>query len=149
VSDLRITVISYDSDKRGRNERFTVEWSQSRGTKPPRSGNLNDYADSIPVMARGDQLILVETWSDHVPAFEAGLDAFEIKTYSFTRPRFAPQILFDASNSLANNGWGNGDQAAPGRSLCQNNAENFQEAINNVLCRSDNLDGSLNTGGGS
>ena len=33
-----------------------------------------------------------------------------------------------------NNGWGNGDQAAPGGSLCNNNAENYDEGLADPAC---------------
>lgn len=81
------------------------------------------------------QVIMVETAEDYNPVFNVGLDALQIKTYSFTSPRYAPQVLFAGvsngnSNSNANNGFGNGDQDAPGGSLCNNNAENATECSN-------------------
>ncbi|MBP0484056.1 TadE/TadG family type IV pilus assembly protein [Sagittula salina] len=39
----------------------------------------------------------------------------------------------------ANNGWGNGDQDAPGNSLCSNNAENADEALLDPACGGDPL----------
>lgn len=36
-----------------------------------------------------------------------------------------------------NNGWGNGDQDAPGNSLCHNNAENYDEGLASESCTSD------------
>lgn len=117
---LRITVVSYNS----RNDRYSVEWSAGRGGV----GSLNngtlrsDYTDRLPVMANAENLILVETWDAYTPVFRIGLDAFDITTYSFTRPRYAPQVTWSLDNE--NNGWGNGDQDAAGNSLCYNNAEN-------------------------
>lgn len=40
-------------------------------------------------------------------------------------------------NGNQNNGWGNGDQDAPGGSLCHNNAENYDEGQASASCTSD------------
>ncbi|MHA6347356.1 TadE/TadG family type IV pilus assembly protein [Roseivivax sp. CAU 1761] len=148
-TDLRITAIGFQSKGKGVGSApiLEVAWSHARGEKPIWSGDISALAQDIPLMARGDQLILVETWSDHDPIFEAGLAPFQIAVHSFTRPRFTPQVLFDINSDKQNNGWGNGDQDAPGNSLCNNNAENYDEALAAVECLVDNLDGAVNTGG--
>jgi Flp pilus assembly protein TadG len=120
-TDLRVTVVLYNQKK----DKYEVVWSESRGAYPElTTANMPDYRQRLPVMANMDQVIVVETWDDYVPAFRGvGLDFFRITTYSFTRPRFTPQILH-ADMVKGNNGFGNGDQDAPGGSLCNNNAEN-------------------------
>lgn len=126
--DLRVTVIQYD-DKKNRHD---VIWSEARGdwSALSHSDISNDYAERIPMMAPQDQLILVETRDYYTPTFDiAGLGPYDIETYGFTRPRFASQVIFEGVNDgsqkqFQNNGWGNGDQDAPGGSLCNNNAEN-------------------------
>ncbi|SEL45727.1 hypothetical protein SAMN05444413_10993 [Roseivivax marinus] len=145
-TDMRISVVKQTKSWPNQEMNYQVVWSESRGARAPIDGNVTNKADMLPVMARNDQVILVETWTDYTPAFEAGLDAFEITSYSFTRPRFAPQVLFDAgsnSNSNQNNGWGNGDQDAPGNSLCNNNAENYDEGQASDECAA-NVDGGEN-----
>ncbi len=143
-SDMRITVVRQTRNVDQNNLDYEVVWSEARGARPAHQGKLNHMADRLPVMARNDQVIVVETWRDYTPDFEAGLDAYEIASYSFTRPRFAPQVLFEGgSGSNQNNGWGNGDQDAPGNSLCNNNAENIDEALNALECLA-NIDGSQN-----
>ncbi len=125
-TDLRITVVSYDKKK----DRYNVEWSETRGAYPALvTADMTSYTDRLPIMAHSDQLIIVETWDDYIPVFKVGLDNFRIRTYSFTRPRFAPQILH-SDYIKGNNGWGNGDQDAPGGSLCNNNAENATDCTN-------------------
>lgn len=150
TSDLRITVVKYDNRK----DKWSVVWSEARGDYPALQNNdMRDYQERLPIAGHMDQLIVVETWEDYNPVFQVGLDAFEIKTYSFTRPRYAPQVLFN--NSDENNGWGNGDQDAPGGSLCNNYAENYDEGLASPECYND--DGALNvepsksstSGGGS
>ena len=63
------------------------------------------------------------------PLVHLANDGFDITTYSFTRPRFASQVILEGYNDGSgkhwqNNGHGNGDQDAPGGSLCNNEAEN-------------------------
>ena len=163
-SDIRISLVRYDSH----NDRYFLDWSEARGDPQPlNNGQLNNrFRDRLPVMAHMDRVILVETWDRYNPVFTfaEGLTAFDITTYSFTRPRYSPQIIRVESGDNAgwnpndynpvipeneregrrndgNNGWGNGDQDAPGESGCTNNAENAGNCSNH--------DGENNTGGGS
>ncbi|WP_353472866.1 hypothetical protein PVT71_02205 [Salipiger sp. H15] len=131
-TDLRITVVSYKKSS----NKYAVEWSVVRGDPEVLvTADLTSMHDRLPLLADGAQVILVETWDDYHPVFNVGLAAFPIKSYSFTQPRYAPQLLYVGANS-GNNGWGNGDQDAPGGSLCNNNAENATDC--------DNTDGTYN-----
>ncbi|MDU8911228.1 hypothetical protein [Aestuariicoccus sp. MJ-SS9] len=122
-TDLRITVVRYNEN----NAKYQVVWSESRGDYPPLADNMmKDYQDRLPMMAHNDSV--VETWDDYDPVFKVALDPFEIVTYSFTRPRHAPQLLYAGEN----NGWINDDQSAPDGSECTNNAENWDACTNNV-----------------
>ncbi|SIT16133.1 Flp pilus assembly protein TadG [Roseivivax lentus] len=149
-TDLRISVVEYNSAGAGS---YDLLWSEARGVYPPLvNGDLVGMEFRLPIMSNGDQVVLVETWEDYVPAASVGLSAFEIQTYSFTRPRFAPQIHFEGKTFNANNGWGNGDQDAAGNSLCNNNAENAEwnlaDSTTHEEC-ADNVDGKENQGGGT
>lgn len=116
-TSMRVTVVQY----RARNDQWRVQWSEARGGGSALSNDdMTNYRDRLPVVSDAAQLILVETWDEYIPAFQVGLGDFTIKTYSFTAPRYTPQIVWAGQN----NGWGNGDQNAPGDSLCHNNAEN-------------------------
>lgn len=91
-SDLRVTVVQYSDSAGG----WRVMWSKKRGDQPRLdNAGLAGYADKLPSGVNGDQLIMVETWDAYMPVFAVGLDAFEIRTYSFTRPRYAPQVVFE------------------------------------------------------
>ncbi|MBN9889226.1 TadE/TadG family type IV pilus assembly protein [Salipiger abyssi] len=121
--DMRITIVSY----RESNDKYSVEWSAARGdAELLRTQDLDPYLPRLPSMMDSGQIILVETWEDYFPVFNVGLDPLVIRTYSFTHPRYAPQVLWAGEN----NGWGNGDQDAPGNSLCNNNAENATDCNN-------------------
>ncbi|APX23523.1 hypothetical protein GCM10011326_36900 [Salipiger profundus] len=122
-SDLRVSVAEYNAN----NQTYKLIWSAARGDYPElTNGDMDDYLSRLPVLMNKAQLVIVETWEDYHPIFRVGLDAFEIRTYSFTHPRYASQVLWEGQN----NGWGNGDQDAPGNSLCNNNAENATDCTN-------------------
>ena len=125
-ADLRVSVVEYNANSR----RYSVVWSAARGDYEELNRNeAQTYADRLPEMANNEQVILIETSEDYYPVFNVGLDPLKLRTYSFTHPRYAPQVLFARAQN-ANNGWGNGDQAAPGSSLCNNNAENATDCSN-------------------
>ncbi|WP_205123522.1 TadE/TadG family type IV pilus assembly protein [Marimonas lutisalis] len=91
---LRVTVVRYDEQT----DDHYVEWSQTRG---PISGitaqDASDWDDKLPGMVDEERLIVVETWTDYQPPFNIGLSESTIQTFVFTRPRFAPQLLYDAN----------------------------------------------------
>lgn len=97
---LRVTIVEYDSTNG-----WQVMWSETRGAPASlTTGDLADYVNRLPTVASGDQLILVETWEDYDPVIDVGLGAFTIKTYSFTRPRYTPQVPY----AIAQAGTGGG-----------------------------------------
>lgn len=119
--DLRVTIVKWNNQ----HQRYDMRWSQSRGNAPALAArDVRTWADRLPNMVHNEQLIVVETWEMYHPIGNVGLGATDLKTFTFTKPRFAPQVVFDANGTNGNNGWGNGDQDAPGGSLCNNNAEN-------------------------
>ena len=90
-SDLRISIAQYDANAAA----WELRWSRQNGDQPALS-SLNGYDGRLPATAEGgEQLILVETWDAYDPVFAVGLAPFEIRTYSFTRPRYAPQVVFE------------------------------------------------------
>lgn len=94
ASDLRVTVVQYDSDA----GTWSVRWSKKRGNQSIlRNSDMSGFTEKLPTANGGDQLILVETWDLHQPVFNVGLSDFEITTYSFTRPRYTPQVVFSNS----------------------------------------------------
>ena len=55
-------------------------------------------AVNLPLMVDEERQILVETRTVYEPPFTVGLSQQTLRTFVFTRPRFAPQVLFDASS---------------------------------------------------
>lgn len=143
--DLRISVVQYNKTGTGvseGNERYDLVWSTARGDwSALTDSDLTNYEPVLPILAVGDQTIIVETRDWYQPLVHLANDGFDISTYSFTRPRFASQVIFEGENDGSgktwyNNGWGNGDQDAPGGSLCNNNAENADEGASATECTS-------------
>ena len=84
---LRVSVVSFADDT------WTVEWSMARGGRTAQTADAApENPGALPVAQNGDQLILVETWDNYNPIFNVGLMPQDFTTYSFTRPRYAPQL---------------------------------------------------------
>ncbi|MGH1423431.1 MAG: TadE/TadG family type IV pilus assembly protein [Pseudooceanicola sp.] len=96
---MRISVLKWsDSD-----DKFLVDWSKVRGPSTALTdGAVATWKQKLPLMPSNERIILVETWTDYEIPFETGMDDFEINTFTFIRPRFAPQLPF--SNTGSNNG---------------------------------------------
>lgn len=109
--DLRVTIVQYDE---GSNTHDVI-WSEKRGNWAALSdSDLPGYSDRLPLMADADQLILVETRDAYEPTFDvAGIGPFDIETYSFTRPRFASQVIFEGVNDGSNFNGSEGPEETP------------------------------------
>lgn len=102
-SSLRVSVVTWDEDT----SNFTLNWSQVRGDEFDvlEEGEVNLMADNLPVMADADTLIILETSMPYHQPFEfggddstkIGLGGTGLGTYTFTRPRYAPQLIYSAS----------------------------------------------------
>lgn len=89
---IRISSIGYNDEQR----RYEVSWSQGRGGKPRlTTGDVADWDDRLPLLASGDELILVETWYDYEIAFlQIDMDDLKMHTFVYTRPRFAAVLKY-------------------------------------------------------
>ncbi|NRB20472.1 MAG: pilus assembly protein [Rhodobacteraceae bacterium] len=94
---LRISVIRWDQD----DDRYYVDWSVNRGTHffSWTDATISQVEDDLPAMPDQERVILVETQNDVNAAFKIGLPDMNIYNFVFTRPRFAPQIVFEGSLS--------------------------------------------------
>ena len=90
---LRVTLLRWD----GEQNRFKVDWSKRRGDIPRlRTRDVGEYDELLPPLVANERIILLETASDYDPAFSVGLAPRIIETFVYTRPRFTPQIVWDA-----------------------------------------------------
>jgi len=91
-SALRVTMVKYEESK------HEVVWSHS--SSDTASGleseftNTSDFAQRIPIMVEGEQVILVETFQDYNPAFNIGLNHNVWENFIVTSPRYASQLGF-------------------------------------------------------
>jgi hypothetical protein len=53
--------------------------------------------DKLPILVSGERLILVETFGTYEPAANIGTGDVPMDTFVFTRPRFAPQLVWDGA----------------------------------------------------
>ena len=80
---------------------YQLDWSQTRGDFDALTlADLTEIQDGLPTMLHNERVILVETRTEYVPPFDiAGLSGEEMfYTYGFTRPRFAPKIVWSGGN---------------------------------------------------
>jgi hypothetical protein len=92
---LRVSVVSMSQDPITLEKSMTLEWSQGVGGV----GGYTDLVvlqDRVPDMAPGDQLIVVESEQEWAPAFAVGLARYRFREVAISRPRFAPQLVWDA-----------------------------------------------------
>lgn len=94
-TSLRISVITWNEDE----SEYELEWSEIRGADfvALQASDLTLLEGDLPQMADQDTVILVETSMDYSPVLNVGLGERDINTFTFTRPRYAPQLVFEAS----------------------------------------------------
>jgi Flp pilus assembly protein TadG len=95
-STVRLSVVRYDST----DKKMKLDWSKTAGpSQQLTDAVVSDWADRLPNMVHNERMIIVETFARYNPPFEVGLGIPEIENFVFTRPRYAPQVLWtDASD---------------------------------------------------
>jgi hypothetical protein len=90
-SSLRLSVVRYDST----NGIMKLDWSRtSGGYTPLRDNDVRQWTEKLPLMVHNERMIIVETFARYNPPFNIGLGKPEIDNFVFTRPRYAPQVLW-------------------------------------------------------
>ncbi len=91
---LRVTSVSYDADQ----DELNRDWSYGSGGRLALTdSDVREWHDRLPVMADGERLTVVETWVQYQPPFNTGLSDQEIRSFVFTKPRYADRVLFTGS----------------------------------------------------
>lgn len=84
------------------------EWSHGvNGARNLTNADFAFYGNKIPLLAQGDRLVLIETSMNYKPPFANSLVSFperNLVSHVVTRPRFAPQILWDPSYDPSDGG---------------------------------------------
>ncbi len=91
-ASIRITAVKYD----GENDKFELEWSEGRGNIIGATpAEVENWKDRLPNMPDNEIITVVETYVDFEPVFNIGFEDRLIYNFVFTRPRYAPQVLYD------------------------------------------------------
>ncbi|MGC9367906.1 MAG: TadE/TadG family type IV pilus assembly protein [Paracoccaceae bacterium] len=86
---IRVSLVhcSDDCDQPGRE--LSLDWSYGTDGKPALTGaDLSIYDEVIPMMALGDRVFVIETFSRYEPPFNVGLTEDSYSNVVVTRPRF-------------------------------------------------------------
>lgn len=90
-SAIRITSLQYDTT----DDRYYVQWSKARGgVLPVDNAIVADWNNRIPILMDKEYITITETWTDYDPPFNTGLGRKNINNFVFTRPRYAPRVLY-------------------------------------------------------
>ena len=88
---LRVTIVRWDEE----DDRYYVDWSAARGFTQARDNDtILGVTRRLPVMPDNERVILIETRNVFVPPFKVGLDTMKLDSIIFTRPRYAPQVVW-------------------------------------------------------
>ncbi len=88
---LRVTVARYDDVEK----KYKRDWSKAQGGATAlTSAQVEALNTKLPVMVHNERVIIVETWSTYAPPFRVGLEQQDLYNFVFTRPRFAPQLVW-------------------------------------------------------
>lgn len=90
---IRVTMVRWNKNKNA----YRRDWSKTRGPLYPlKNRDLNTtLVENLPTMLHNERVIVVETSTTYSPIFNVpGLDEQELYNFAFTRPRFAPQLVW-------------------------------------------------------
>ncbi len=90
---LRVTLVRYNENR----DKYVSEWSKTRGDFDALGNrDLADLYDKLPNMLHNERVIVVETETEYNPPFAVpGLNETRLfYNFGFTRPRFAPKIVW-------------------------------------------------------
>lgn len=94
-SGVRFSLLTWDNTI----EDYRIDWSEVRGMFDPLDAdNMNLLRNRLPNLVHNERVIVVETRSILQPILpNLGLDNQVIYNLAFSRPRFAPQIVWNGS----------------------------------------------------
>lgn len=90
---IRVTTVQYDAD----NGSYVVKWSQGRGKfVGMENADLVSVTNDLPSMLDNETIIVVETHTSYETPFAVDqiLTDNLFYNFTFTRPRFAPQLIW-------------------------------------------------------
>lgn len=101
--DMRISAVQYVVDDSG-NESHELVWSYATGDYTKLTdATLSDVEDRMPLLADGEEVLVVETQREWTPLFRVGLPVMAFADIVTTKPRFASQVIYDDGTEVVNN----------------------------------------------
>jgi Flp pilus assembly protein TadG len=98
---LRVSTVQYDADSQS----FDIKWSQARGTFTPlQSAELAQMTANLPTLLDNETVIVVETHTTYDTPFQVDAIVTDdlFYNFTFTRPRFAPQLIWSDATPVDN-----------------------------------------------
>lgn len=90
---VRVTIVYYDDT----DQTYKFDWSQQRGSvMPVTATEVAAWQARLPQLPDQERIIVVETYQDYDPPFDTGLVDRNVANFIFTKPRYAPQVLWTA-----------------------------------------------------
>lgn len=94
---IRVTSVTYDAEE----DEYSVLWSQERGADAALTSDMvQDWHDYLPIMYDTATVIVVETWSGFSPVFKIGMRDRTLHNFTFTRPRYSPEVGWEADGGV-------------------------------------------------
>lgn len=89
---FRVTVVTWDDTSK----KYERVWSRNRGAGSNLTDSLvNALAYKLPILKDGEQVILIETWTDYTAPYGVGLSDFTMDTFHVISPRFTDRLCWN------------------------------------------------------
>ncbi len=94
VDPLRVSVVTWAGDEDDGD--YALDWSHSTGmVQGLTTEQFESMIARLPQLVPGERMIVVETFAEYTPLVDVGIGTVEMNTFVFTRPRFAPQLVWE------------------------------------------------------
>lgn len=91
---VRVTSLRYSKE----DSQFYVHWPRARGgLTPVIDTDVATWTTRVPKLTDGEYIVITETSTNYAVPFNVGLGDREIENFVFTRPRYAPRVLYDGT----------------------------------------------------
>lgn len=89
---IRVSSIKYDEE----GDTYEKHWSKTHGSGPiPLTDtDIANLHNRLPTMKDNEYIVVVESWVEYDPPFDTGLATHDMVNFVFTRPRYAPSVLW-------------------------------------------------------
>ncbi|MBS0125312.1 TadE/TadG family type IV pilus assembly protein [Thetidibacter halocola] len=95
---MRVTMVRFSDD-----DGYLIDWTQARGGFDTLDdATLASMEENLPKLLNNESVIVVETQTEYTPTFEVeSLQPQNFYNFVFTRPRFAPKLVWKESTPAA------------------------------------------------